>query len=152
MFLVPAKLMRGKLPCNGVLQKYQLPEYEGISEAVRTGNLELFNASVKKYEGLFRKRGLYLLLGSLKWLVYRTLFKRTYALTHREGAPPVCSLGALQSALRATKVEMETEEVECIVSNLIYTKLVRGYMAIQKDQTFVILSKVDPFPKLSVCM
>jgi hypothetical protein len=149
MFLIPAKLMRGKIPRAEMMGRYRLPEYEGISEAVRSGNLALFNASFAKSELLFRRRGLYLLLERLKWLVYRTLFKKTYAIVHAQGAPSVCSLAALQCALRACQVELEIDEVECIVANLIFLRLVRGYMAIQHDKTFCILSQKDPFPVIA---
>ncbi len=152
MFLIPAKLMRGKIPSAAMVAKYHMSEYEGISEAVRSGNLELFNSSFAQYELLFRKRGLYLLLERLKWLVYRTLFKKTYAIVRTKGGPSVCSLAALQSALRACAVELEIEEVECIVANLIYLKLVRGYMAIQHGKTFCILSQKDPFPVLATVL
>ena len=149
MFLVPAKLMRGKLPKEALLDKYGLSEYEGIARAVRQGNPELFNGQFRKHEALFRRRGLYLLLERLKWLVYRTLFKRAYNMVHAANTPSVCSLDIFQCALRAAKVDMSAEEVECIVANLIHLKFVRGYMAIQKDKTFVILSAKDPFPNIS---
>ena len=111
--------------------------------------VRLFNATVTKHEALFRRRGLYLLLGSLRWLVYRTLFKRTYHLVHRAGAPPVCSLAALQSALAACAASMDVDEVECVVANLIFSKLIRGYMAMQRGQVFVIFSQTEPFPSIA---
>lgn len=149
LFLVPAKLMCGKIPSAALLSKYKLPEYEGLSEAVRTGNLRLFNQSFAQYETLFRKRGLYLLLERLKWLVYRTLFKRTYSIVRPMGGPSVCSLTALQSALSACEVALDLDEVECIVANLIFLKLVRGYLAIQNNRSFCILSQKEPFPSLA---
>ena len=115
---------------------------------MRTGNLALFNDSFAKYESLFRRRGLYLLLERLKWLVYRTLFKRTYAIVRGGTGPSVCSLSALQSALKASNVEVDIDEVECIVANLVFLKLVRGYMANSNGKTFVILSQKEPFPPL----
>lgn len=61
---------------------------------------------------------------------------------------------------------MESEEVECIVANLINLKVgsfvrsclvlhstsqqfIRGYMAFKKDKTFLIVSQKEPFPPLS---
>ena len=151
MFLVPAKLMRGKIPPKQLLSKYGLQEYQGISEAVRTGNLAQYNDAFVKHEALFRKRGLYLLLEKLKWLVYRTLFKRCYLIKTQNGSkgPPVIPLDVLGQGLALCKVEMEMEEIECIVANLVFQKYIRGYMAHKKDKTFLILSKNNPFPKLS---
>ena len=148
MFLVPAKLMRGRLPQTALLTRYRLPEYQGLAESMRTGNLALFDATVAQNEALFRKRGLYLLLGSLRWLVYRTLFKRTYLMVHKINSPPVCSLAALQCALAASAAPMDVDEVECLVANLIFSKLIRGYMATQRGQAFVIFSQTDPFPSI----
>jgi hypothetical protein len=58
-----------------LIEKYNLPEYTNITAAVQRGDLALFNQSFVQWEALFRKRGLYLLLERLKWLVYRKLFK-----------------------------------------------------------------------------
>lgn len=149
MYLIPAKLMNGKLPTPQLLQRFRLPEYAGLAEALRTGNLKLFNETAERHEALFRRRGLYLMLESLRWLVYRTLFRRTYHLVHQPGKPSVCNLAALQTALQVAGSPMELEEVECVIANLIYNSLVRGYMATQRDSTFLILSQKEPFPKIA---
>lgn len=52
-----------------------------------------------------------------------------------------------QVALALQGVEMEMDEVECIVANLIYRKFVKGYVSHQ--HRVAVLSKADPFPPLS---
>lgn len=148
IFLVPAALMLGKLPKPQLLEKYRLPEYKEITIAVQCGDLALFNRALSQWEALFRKRGLYLLLETLKWLVYRKLFKRTFKMLVAPGSSPVLTVDVLQCSLRACGVLMETEEVECIVANLIHRKFVKGYMACRKDKTFVIFSQKDAFPAM----
>lgn len=148
-YLIPAKLMRGKLPQKNLLEKYGLSEYGPLADAVRQGDMRLFRECLVRNEWLFRRRGLFILLERLKLLVYRTLFRRTLHFVRRPGGPAVCPLDALQSALRASHVEMDLEEVECVVANLIAGKLVRGYMATQKDRMFVIFSQKEAFPIVS---
>ncbi len=44
--------------------------------------------------------------------------------------------------------EVDTDEVECIVANLIYSGRIKGYISHQKS--ILVLSKVDPFPIAAV--
>lgn len=43
--------------------------------------------------------------------------------------------------------EIELEEAHCILANLIKDGKVKGYISIQHQK--LVLSKIDPFPKLS---
>jgi len=43
---------------------------------------------------------------------------------------------------------MDLDEIECIVSNLIYQLKIKGYLSHQKRT--LILSKADPFPTAAV--
>jgi hypothetical protein len=65
-----------------------------------------------------------------------------------QGPSPVCAIDVLQCALASCGVNMELEEVECIVANLIHLKYIRGYMAFKKDKTFLIVSQKEPFPPI----
>ena len=58
----------------------------------------------------------------------------------------VCAV-KLQQALAWQGVEMDLDGVECIAANLIYRKLVKGYLSHQ--HRIAVLSKQDPFPPLS---
>jgi len=42
---------------------------------------------------------------------------------------------------------MTLDEMECIISNLIWQKLVKGYVSHEKR--VIVLSKKEPFPRLS---
>jgi nuclear mRNA export protein PCID2/THP1 len=44
-------------------------------------------------------------------------------------------------------MEVDMDEVECIVANLIFRKYVKGY--ISHKSRVAVLSKVDPFPPLA---
>ena len=53
-----------------------------------------------------------------------------------------------QKALAWQGAEMDLDGVECIVANLIYRKLVKGYLSHQ--HRIAVLSKHEPFPPLSL--
>ena len=61
----------------------------------------------------------------------------------------VCCHNAVkvQQALAWQGVEIDLDGVECIAANLIYRKLVKGYLSHQ--HRIAVLSKQDPFPPLS---
>ena len=58
-----------------------------------------------------------------------------------------CCAGLFQKVLQWQGVEIDLDEVECIVANLIYRKYLKGY--ISHSHRVVVVSKQDPFPKLS---
>ena len=49
-------------------------------------------------------------------------------------------------ALAWQGVDMDMDEVECVMANLIFRKYVKGY--ISHKSLVVVISKVDPFPPL----
>ena len=53
-----------------------------------------------------------------------------------------------QKALAWQGAEMDLDGVECVVANLIYRKLVKGYLSHQ--HRIAVLSKQEPFPPLSL--
>lgn len=108
--------------------------YEPIARAVRTGNVRLLNDALEEYQADFIRSGTYLLLEKLKLGVYRTLFMRVHLLWKRRhpgdmDKPFKLQLQLFQAALGASGVEMDLDEVECIVANLIYRKYIKGYIS-----------------------
>ena len=51
-----------------------------------------------------------------------------------------------QSALRICKLEVDMEEVECLLANLIYKGYIRGY--ISHGMQTVVLANTNAFPRL----
>ena len=78
IYLVPVKLLRGQLPSSEMLRAHGLPEFIDIAEAIRTGNLEVFTRALDAHQMFFIKWGIYLVIESLRMIVYRTLFKKVY--------------------------------------------------------------------------
>ncbi|GAB4813904.1 hypothetical protein N2152v2_000950 [Parachlorella kessleri] len=148
-YLVPVQLLLGVLPSPQLMQQYGLQQYAPIVQAMRTGDVRLFNDTMAQQQFRFIQEGTYLLLEKLRQAVYRRLLRRVW-LIHREQQPAKASQVSLllfQRALAAQGVTMDMDEVECIAANLIYRKYVKGY--ISHNLKVMVVAKADPFPPLS---
>lgn len=77
-FLVPVKLLLGVMPSPQLMEMYALEEYSGLTDAIRMGNLRLFNEYLERYQDKFIQQGVYLLIEKLRLVVLRNLFKKVY--------------------------------------------------------------------------
>jgi hypothetical protein len=91
----------------------------------------------------------YLVLEKLELQVYQRLMKKIYI--NQKLSDPArahqLKLEGIAKALRWLDMDMDLDEVECIMTILIYKNLVKGYLA--HKSKVVVLSKQDPFPKLN---
>ncbi|VEL35533.1 unnamed protein product [Protopolystoma xenopodis] len=76
IYLIPVRMLLGTLPNAALLYKYNLKEFLGIVEAVKSGNLKKLNDELERFEPFFINSGVYLMLEKLKSITYRNLFKR----------------------------------------------------------------------------
>eukprot|EP00590_Aulacoseira_subarctica_P007648 CAMPEP_0172417244 /NCGR_PEP_ID=MMETSP1064-20121228/3771_1 /TAXON_ID=202472 /ORGANISM="Aulacoseira subarctica , Strain CCAP 1002/5" /LENGTH=331 /DNA_ID=CAMNT_0013155455 /DNA_START=1 /DNA_END=996 /DNA_ORIENTATION=+ len=143
-YLLPVKLLRGRLPTGFLLEKYKMYEFWPLVEGIRTGNLRVFNEGLMKSQELFIRRGTYLLLEKCKMICYRTLFKRIHLVLGRHQV----LLQHIAKILKWLDTPMDLDEIECILANLIYRGYVRGY--ISHTKRVLVLSKKDPFPFASI--
>ena len=88
---------------------------------------------------LFRQ-GTYLLLEKCKSICYRNLFKRIHVIVGRTQIP----LQHISNAFKVLGMPIDLDEIECILANLIFRGIIRGYIAHTKR--ILVLSKRDPFP------
>lgn len=145
-YLVPTQLLMGRLPKDSLLQDYGLHQYSTIVSAVRSGDVGALVDALEADQYRFIMEGIYLLLERLKFPTYRRLLKRVQLL-HAAADPARAAqlpLGLFQRALSWRGVELEGDEVACIVANLIARGYVKGY--ISHKMQVVVLSKVAPFP------
>jgi len=143
MYLVPTRLVLGKLASVRLLAKYALHHYAPLCAAVSKGDLRAFNEHKETHQSLYIQQGVYLIVERAKTIVYRNLFRQLHALI---GSNKL-SLVQMAAALSAVGVEMDVDELECILANLIYLNYVKGYISHQKR--FLVVSAKDPFPALS---
>jgi len=147
-FLVPVKLLLGKYPQEQLLKKYQLTQFSGLLDATRRGDLTQFNASLEANQDFFINKGIFLILEKLKTFVYRNLFRKAYCycVATKEKNKNQLELKLLLASLRVHGIDMGIDELECILANLIFQGLIKGYIAHKKC---MIVSKADPFPRVS---
>ncbi|CAH1448909.1 unnamed protein product [Lactuca virosa] len=148
-YLIPVKLSIGILPKRTLLEKYNLIEYSDIVVAMRRGDLRLLKHALEEHEDRFLRSGVYLVLEKLELQVYQRLVKKIYFIQKQKDPSKAhqIKLEVIVKALKWLEMEMDLDEVECIMSILIYKNLVKGYFA--HKSKVAVLSKQDPFPKLN---
>ncbi|CAI5482931.1 unnamed protein product [Closterium sp. Yama58-4] len=75
-YLIPVRLSLGHLPSPQLLRNHHLQEYEGIVQAMRTGDVRLLRDTLSANEDRFLRAGVYLLLEKLELHVYRRLIRK----------------------------------------------------------------------------
>uniref|UniRef100_A0A0D6QYU4 PCI domain-containing protein n=1 Tax=Araucaria cunninghamii TaxID=56994 RepID=A0A0D6QYU4_ARACU len=148
-YLVPVKLSLGILPKEWLLQKYKLLEYIDVVRALRTGDLRLLRHALQNHEDQFLRSGVYLVLEKLELQVYQRLIKKIYIMQKQKDPTKAhqVKMDIIVKALKWLEIDMDVEEVECIMAILIHKNLMKGYFS--HKSKVVVLSKQDPFPKLS---
>ncbi|GJQ08650.1 hypothetical protein GpartN1_g441.t1 [Galdieria partita] len=143
IYLIPARIVLGRLPSTELIHKYQLSQYyEKLVRCVHIGDVAGVHASLERWEEFFIRRGVYFVLEYLKLITLRVFFKRIYKLL---GSTRL-KLPDLQCALKIAGYEMDIDELECCLANLIYQGYIKGYIAHKRH--ILVVSKVDPFPRL----
>lgn len=148
-YLIPVKLSLGILPKTWLLEKYNLLEYMNVIEALKRGDLRLLRHALQEHEDRFLRSGVYLVLEKLELQVYQRLVKKIHVFQKLKDPSKAhqLKLEIIVKALKWLEMDMDLDEVECIMTILIYKNLVKGYFA--HKSKVVVLSKQDPFPKLN---
>ena len=143
-YLVPVRMLSGSLPSSGLLEQHGLVrEFAGAAAAIRTGDLEGFDAALRDNFDGFVRAGTYLLMEKMRSLVHRALLRRVHAI---RGGHHQVHLRDFLTCLRMSNEGATMDEAECIVANLIYRKYVKGYISHAKR--VLVVSKQRPFPLL----
>jgi len=152
-YLIAIRLLSGKLPSRALLERYNLPEYIQMVEALRYGNIRLLNETLEKHQEELIRSGTYLIVEKLKAAVTRTLFKKIHNI-YKTLKPPEKAfqlpLSYLQVGMEWSGEHVDLDEVECILSNLIFRRYVKGY--ISHKSRVVVLSKVGAFQPLEAAL
>jgi len=77
-------------------------------------------------------------------LTYRNLFKRIYV---AQGKLDKIFINKCLQIMKWMKMETDSAEIECILANLIYNGMIKGYLS-HKHKCMVV-SNTDPFPKIT---
>ncbi|KAJ7955880.1 Enhanced ethylene response protein 5 [Quillaja saponaria] len=148
-YLIPVKLSIGILPKDWLLEKYNLLEYRNVVQSLTRGDLRLLRRALQDHEDRFLRSGVYLVLEKLELQVYQRLVKKIYIIQKQKDPSKAhqVKLEVIVKALKWLDMDMDADEVECIMAILIFKNLVKGYFA--HKSKVVVLSKQDPFPKLN---
>ncbi|KAJ6144277.1 hypothetical protein N7470_008172 [Penicillium chermesinum] len=136
--------------------------FRPLSNCIKKGDLVGFDQAMSAGEDEFVKRRIYLPLERGRDIALRNLFRKVYIAggfeEAEQGQPPLRRTrvpvaefaAALRIGTHATgRSPIDIDEVECLLSNLIYKGLMKGYIA--RERGFVVLSKGDKaFPGTKV--
>eukprot|EP00941_MAST-03F_sp_MAST-3F-sp1_P003835 g3835.t1 len=158
-YLVPVRILLGKLPSKKLLQTHGLNHFSGIVKALRSGNLREFQACLLQHQALFIAQGTYLVMEKLRFIAFRNCLKTVWKI---RGSESRLDTGDIQAVFKwlgvfddryvgvdeeAASEEDRLDDVECILANLIYKGFVKGYIA-HKHRKLVV-SKSNAFPKIT---
>ncbi|CAA6656575.1 unnamed protein product [Spirodela intermedia] len=145
-YLIPVKLSLGILPTEFLIEKYNLVEYTRVVQALKRGDIRLLRGALLEHENRFLKSGVYLVLEKLELQVYQRLMKKIYMLQRLKDPSKAhqVKMEVVVKALKWLEMDVDIDEVECIMAILIYKNLMKGYFA--HKSKVVVLSKQDPFP------
>ena len=134
----------GVMPRSVVGEMYGLTEFVELGEATIRGDIGTFDRLLQQHQGSFVRLGVYLVLEQVKMIAYRNLFMRIFKLQNSTRL----SLQTFVNALVWMGQDTDLDEVECVLTNLIYQNRIKGY--ISHEKRFLIVSKTDPFPKAAI--
>ncbi|KAJ5245981.1 hypothetical protein N7468_000964 [Penicillium chermesinum] len=164
-YLIPCHLVTNHtLPSRQLLAPFPRLEavFRPLSNCIKKGDLVGFDQAMSAGEDEFVKRRIYLPLERGRDIALRNLFRKVYIAggfeEAEQGQPPLRRTrvpvaefaAALRIGTHATgRSPIDIDEVECLLSNLIYKGLMKGYIA--RERGFVVLSKGDKaFPGTKV--
>jgi hypothetical protein len=145
-YLIPVNMLRGFMPKQALLRKYDLKEFAEIVTAVKQGNIRKFDSDMRDYEDFFIQSGVYLFLEKLKMTTYRNLFKKISYLLKTVQLPIDVFVEILK---HLGDDEIDNDECQCILSNLIYEGKIKGYISFKFNKLVISKDFRNAFPKLS---
>ncbi|KOS43215.1 hypothetical protein ACN38_g5853 [Penicillium nordicum] len=154
-YLIPCHLVTTHtLPSKELLAPFPRLEkvFRSLSNCIRKGDLVGFDQAMSDGEEEFVKRRIYLPLERGRDIALRNLFRKVFLAggfdEAKEGQSPVrrtrVHVNEFAAALRVGtsttgRSRVDIDEVECLLSNLIYKGLMKGYIA--RDRGIIVLSK-----------
>ncbi|KAG2174209.1 hypothetical protein INT43_004230 [Umbelopsis isabellina] len=141
-YLLPTRIYLGKLPTKRLLNRYKSISslYLPLVTAIREGNVRAFDMAMESGYTELVNRGTFLTIEKSRSIAIRTLCRRVYAIVNSTRI----SMDTFKQALEFAGLEVDMEEVECMLAVLIFKGYIKGYLSHEKQ--FVVLSAKDPFP------
>ena len=121
-YLIPCRIFLGKL-YQPTQPDTDFPEYNQIIDSIKTADFDTYDQLSKKYQKLWLKRGIYLLMDRVRIILWRTLIKRLFQLMGNK-----IELQAIEKAVKLRGGSESLNECICIVANLVYEGYIKGYI------------------------
>ncbi|GME37359.1 Cop9 signalosome complex subunit 12 [Neofusicoccum parvum] len=166
-YLIPCHLLTTHtLPTQQLLGPYPRLQqlFTPLATCIKKGDLAGFDAALIAGEEEFVKRRIYLTLERGRDIVLRNLLRKVFTAGGfeplKEGQTendkirrtriPVAEFGAALnlSMARRDGESLDNDEIECLLANMIYKSLMKGYIA--REHGKVVLSKAGAFPGTGV--
>ncbi|POS84446.1 hypothetical protein EPUL_002937, partial [Erysiphe pulchra] len=156
-YLIPCRLLTTHtLPSLALLRLYPRLQtlFLPLCCCIKHGDLSGFDNALISGENKFTKRRIYLTLERGRDIALRNLLRKVFIAGGFEDAKdpsmpptrrtriPVSEFGAAISL--GSKESLENDEVECLIANMIYKNLMKGY--ISRERGIVVLSRTGAFP------
>ena len=138
----------GFMPSSAIRDEYHLTELYELGVAAIRGDVLSFETILLHNQKSFIRLGIYLVLVHVKTIAYRNLFKRIMGIVNSLSSST--STGRLNLTIcegimnKLLGMDVDLDEIECIISNHIFSGRIKGYLSHQKR--YLIVSKTDPFP------
>lgn len=151
--LIPINLLFGIFPKTELLRKYSLPHLTEIINACKTGNIGKFQQQMERHQQKYIESGIFLLITMIEPLCYRKIIQKLHMLNKKRHAageiklkPHILPMGDIVVAMKTQGAKISDMELECILANLIFKNVIKGYVAHNKA---LVLSSTDGFPSLA---
>ncbi|ATY61886.1 COP9 signalosome complex subunit 12 [Cordyceps militaris CM01] len=157
-YLIPCRLLTSHvLPTKKLLEPYpRLQElFLPLANCIRSGDLRNFDLALQRGEDRFVKRRIYLTLERGRDIALRNLLRKVFVAGGFEEPKEGETIRVRRTRIAAAEFQaaismgsggdsIDTDEVECLLANMIYKDLMKGYIA--RDRGIVVLSKRGAFP------
>ncbi|KAI5864933.1 PCI domain-containing protein [Durotheca rogersii] len=159
-YLVPCHLLTTHtLPSPQLLEPFPRLQrlFLPLATAIKKADLRAFDIALRDGEDEFIRRRIYLTLERGRDIALRNLLRRVFIAggfeEAKDGAQPVrrtrVPVAEFTAAVKISGGEdIDSDEVECLMANMIYKNLMKGYIA--HERGFVVLSKNGAFPGTGV--
>ncbi|KAI8325080.1 hypothetical protein GQ54DRAFT_295717 [Martensiomyces pterosporus] len=148
--LIVANMIRGRLPAQGLLEKYEMePVYAELVRHFRIGNIAGFQAALVANMEFFRSQGNFLiLLERTEILMYRNVLKQLARILANGERSKILTYSNMLAVFQVASqnFSMDVFEMESILASLISQKYVHGYLF--HHQQVLNLSAKLPFPPI----
>ncbi|KAK4160984.1 putative COP9 signalosome complex subunit 12 [Cladorrhinum sp. PSN259] len=159
-YLIPCHLITTHtLPTEKLLEPYPRLQklFLPLCKCIKQGELHAFDLALQEGEDKFVKRRIYLTLERGRDIALRNLLRKVFLaggfMPTAEGEKPIrrtrIPVAEFAAAISLGSQErVDNDEVECLLANMIYKGLMKGY--ISREQGKVVLSKSGAFPGTGV--